>query len=396
MRILLVAAMFPPIRTGTSYYSKNLAESLQRAGHKVTVVSASNTDVQTEEPGLTIHRLAALQINLKNYFKHLRITAFFPQNYLRLVRLVKQERPDVILLVNHYLDIAFPAIVASKLSGVPLVVSVGTQLQSLNPLRNKILRFLDYIICGFLVFPHARKIISWDAEIERYINEVQCNRFANRSVIIPFGVNGDPEDYAAYDHSYELHRQIIGVGSVIGHRNYTFQVEVFKELLDRFPDLKLKIIGHIYNDEALNLARNYGIADRVEFMGEQPHEVVLSEMNRSDIHWMMLDGDYKGLGTANLEAMLLGLPIVSNIPDGLFGEGSLNDMEHFIRTDGRNKDAVLEKITLVLESRGARENIGRAGQSFVRENMNWPNVVSQFVSLFKSLKSPGETASRRP
>lgn len=386
MNILIVTAMYPPIRTGTSFYSKNLAASFHNAGHNIEVVTVKNSDIDLEGELYPVLRLKAFYVNLKNYFKHLRFVSFFPNNYYQILKLIRKQKPDVILLVNHYLDIAFPAIFASIFFKIPLVISVGTQLQSLNPFRNKILNILDYLICGYMVFPFADKIVSWDREIERYLNETHNNRFANKSVIIPFGVNGDPEIFSKYKHSYQLHNQILGVGALIGHRNYVFQVEVFKELLNKFPELHLRIIGHIYNDEAVKLVEKYGIQNRVLFMGEQPHEVVLSEMKKSDIHWMMLDGDYKGLGTSNLEAMLLGVPIVSNIPDKLFGEGSLVDMESFIHTDGESKEIIINKLSRVLKSKKERSEIGNRGKKFVKEKMNWDFVSEEMENLFLSVK----------
>ena len=386
MNILIVTAMYPPIRTGTSFYSKNLADSFHKAGHKITVVTAKNPDIDSDNDPYPVIRLTAFYINLRNYFKHLRFVSFFPQNYYRMLKIIRKHRPDVILLINHYLDIAFPAIFSSMYFKIPLVISVGTQLQSLNPVRNRILNILDYLICGYMVLPFAKKIISWDREIERYLNEIHNKRFANKSVIIPFGANGNLDIFSIYKHSYEIKNQILGVGALIDHRNYVFQVEVFKELLNQFPEMRLKIIGNIYYKEAVMLVEKYGIHGRVIFMGEQPHEVVLSEMKKSDIHWMMLDGNYKGLGTSNLEAMLLGVPIVSNIPDQLFGTGSLVDMESFIYTDGKSKEIIINKLSHVLKSKKERSEIGKNGQKFVKEKMNWRIVAEEMQKLFLTVK----------
>ncbi len=390
MNIIIITAMYPPIKTGTSFYSKNIANALHNAGHNVTLLTVKNREMENDYEMYSVIRLDALHINLKNYFKHLRFVSFLPHNYYRTLKIVKENKIDAILLVNHYLDIAFPAIFASRFYNIPLVLSIGTQLQSLNPVRNKILKILDYLICGFLVLPFAKKIISWDREIERYINETHKNRFNKKTVIIPFGANGDVDKFLNYRNSYELKKQILGVGAVIGHRNYLFQVKVFKKLLDQFPDLKLVIIGHVYNDEAVKLVAEYGIDDRVVFMGEQPHDIVLSEMKKSDIHWMMLDGNYKGLGTSNLEAMMLGVPIISNIPEELFGKGSLVDMESFIHTDGISDDIIINKISLLLESENERKRIGSNGHNYVQQKMNWDIVAKEMEKVFISLKENDE------
>lgn len=374
--------MYPPIKTGTSFYSKNVENALRKKGHEVKVITLKNNEVINSENGSNIIRLPAININFKSFFKHFRISSFFISNYKRSLKTVMEFDPDHILLINHYLDIAFIAVYVSKKLKIPLYVSIGTQLQSLNFIKNHILNFLDRLICGKMIFPFVSKIISWDKEILRYLNDVHNYRFNSIQTIIPFGVNGDETLYCRVNHSYILKNQILGVGSVIGHRNYIFHVIVFKELLKKFPDLKLKIIGHVYDERAVKLSQKYGIGEMVDFMGEQPHSVVLEEMKKSDIHWMMLDGNYTGLGTSNLEAMLLGVPVVSNIPENLFGDGSLTDMNNFIHCNRNNTDEIVKKFCMVLQSSEKRKAIGIGGMKFVKENMNWNLIAENLESVF--------------
>lgn len=385
MNILIVTAMFPPIRTGTSFYSGNLAGVLQQQGHQVLVVTVKNTEAAAEEFPFPVYRIKALHIRLKNFFKHLRFSSVFISNYGRLTKIAKTHNADVILLVNHYLDIAFPAIYASRKLGKPLFISVGTQMQSLNPFRNKVLRLLDRLICGRLIFPFCRNIISWDAEIERYIKEVQREKIARKSVIIPFGSNGDAGEMLRYRHDYSKTDQIIGVGAIISQRDYLFNLRVFKELLISFPNMRLKIIGHIYIQSPLEFARQLGISDKVDFIGEAPHTIVIEELKKSAIHWMMLSGEYVGLGTATIEAMTLGIPCISNVPEDLFGKPLLKDMQNFIYASKDVKE-VTQKIIKVLTDEPLRMKIGLAGREFVNNHLDWQEVGRQMISLFEQVK----------
>jgi len=384
MNILIVTAMFPPIQTGTSFYSRNIAQTLYSQGHHIVVATVKNTEACTENFPFPVHRLRALHFKAKNYFKHLRISSVYISNYKNLLKITKENDIEVVLLVNHYLDIAFPAIYVSRKLKKPLYISVGTQMQSLNPFKNKILRVLDRVICGSLIFPFCKNIISWDAEINRYIREVQSKKIAKKSIIIPFGVNGDMSQFDNHYHDYSLTGQIIGVGAIISQRDYLFQLKVFKELLKDFPSLKLKIIGHIYIHTPLKLADELNIRGNVEFIGELPHEDVIREMKNSTIHWMMLSGKYVGLGTATIEAMLLGIPSVSNVPENLFGKPILHNMENYIYTDGFNIEETAEEIAFIIRNQGIREKIGQGGRKFVQENMNWDKVANEMIVLFEN------------
>lgn len=382
MNVIIVSAMFPPIRTGTSFYTKNLAQHLSNRGWNVTVVAADNKDLRCEDFPFKVVKLSSIHINLRSYFKHLRFCSFNPSNYRQLVKIAAEHKADLIILVNHYLDIAFPAIWTSRKLKIPLVVSVGTQMQSSNPIMNAILRFLDRLICGRLIFPNVKAIISWDSEIERYIREVQRPKIAQKSVIIPFGPNGDTALSLDFKKDYsKKSRVILGVGAVISQRNYLFHIKVMQHLLKYEPNLTLRIVGHQYTQQPKLLAEELGISANVQFLGELPHAQVLEEMRSADIHWMMLSASFVGLGTATLEAMALGIPVVSNSPENLIGAGRLKDMENYIFTDGINPVEFANKLWPIMEDSKALETIGLGGRNLVCQYLNWNFVASEYSRM---------------
>jgi glycosyltransferase involved in cell wall biosynthesis len=386
MNIMMVTGMFPPIRTGTAFYSLNLASHLTARGHGVTVVTIQGDGDSVPFP---VERLAAVHLPMKNYFKHLRFTACFPQNYVRVYQLARRTRPDVILLVNHYLDIAFPAIVASQLCRVPLVCSVGTQLQSANPRRDRILNVLDKAICGTAVFPFCRHVIAWDTEILRYLSEIQGPAVTQKTSIVNFGVNGDPAVFLQHTHDYERRGQLLGVGAVTEQRDFIPLVRAFQIIAREYPDQRLKIVGHVYYPAARDLVRELGLDDRVTFTGELPHERVLAEMQASDAYFVSLSGRFLGLGTATIESMLLGVPTIANVPANLLGHAVLGDGEHIILTEGRQPLEVADKIRQILSSRSLRERVGHGGRQFINEHLNWAVVAEQMENLLSSVVAQG-------
>lgn len=386
MNILIISAMFPPIQTGTAFYTLNVSETLRKNGHNVTVITTKNSAAKIDNDyKFELIRIPALHIPSKNYFKHLRFCSLFPSNYFLISRIIKERKPDAILLVNHYLDIAFPAVTGSRWNSIPLYVSVGTQMQSNSRFKNGVLGLLDRMIVGGIIFPNSAKIICWDKEIARYIKTVHNQENACKSIIIPYGVNGDLSFYSGYKHDYSLNNQIIGVGSIIDQRNFIFQIKVFRELLKTYPDLIFKIIGHEYIDKPRSLVNQLGIADKVIFTGELPHSEVLKEISRSMLSFTVTSGLYTGLGTATIEAMLMGVPVISLSPEDLFGnEAKLTDMVNYVFTDGVSTEQTLFKIRELIENQFLRMAIGTSGRQFVNEFMNWDYVISKMTDLFKT------------
>ena len=207
------------MRTGTAFYTRNLALALQDHGHKVDVVTLGDVGTGIDD-GLIVHRLAAASLPLAGFFKHFRLCAWHPANWWRLYRIAKHSGVEAILLVNHYLDIAFPARFAAWLNQVPLVCSVGTQLQSLNPRRNRILNILDRLVCGLLVFPGCSRVVAWDTQIRQYLQDVHGKQILRKVVIVNYGVNGDHNRLMSRRRDCEADDVILGVGSVSEQRSF--------------------------------------------------------------------------------------------------------------------------------------------------------------------------------
>ena len=382
MKILIVGGMFPPMRTGTAFYTRNLALALQGHGHQVEVVTLGDVGTDIED-GLTVHRLGAISLPLAGFFKHYRLCAWNPANWWRLYRIARCSGAEAILLINHYLDIAFPARFAAWLNQIPLVCSVGTQLQSLNPRRNRILNVLDRLVCGLLVFPGCTRVVAWDTQIRQYLQDVHGKQILRKVVIVNYGVNGDPDRLLNRHHDYEADDEILGVGAISEQRSFVPLVQAFALLAPKYPRLRLRIVGHIYYDEAPRLAAELGLADRIEFVGEMSHEQVIAQMQRATVFYSSLTGQYVGLGTATIEAMLLGLPTVVNTPLELLGTGVLVDRQHLIQCTSDDPAEIAARLELLLADADLRRRVGEGGRAFVNQYLNWDVVALQMANVLQ-------------
>jgi len=382
VKILVVGGMFPPMRTGTAFYTRNLALALQSHGHQVEVVTLGDVGTGIDD-GLTVHRMAAISLPLAGFFKHFRLCAWNPANWWRLYRIARRSGVEAILLVNHYLDIAFPARFAAWLNRIPLVCSVGTQLQSLNPLRNRILNVLDRLVCGLLVFPGCTRVVAWDTQIRQYLQDVQGKQILRKVVIVNYGVNGDPDRLLSRQHNYETNDEILGVGAVSEQRSFVPLVKACAQLAPKYPQLRLRIVGHVYYDAASRLAAELGMADRIEFVGEMSHEQVIAQMQRATVFYSSLTGQYVGLGTATIEAMLLGLPTVVNTPLDLLGTGVLVDRQHLIQCTSDDPAEIAARLELLLADADLRRRVGEGGRAFVNQYLNWDVVAQKMANVLR-------------
>jgi glycosyltransferase involved in cell wall biosynthesis len=386
VKIIVVGGMFPPMRTGTAFYTKNLSLALKRMGHQVEIVTLGEVGSASED-GLTVHRLSAISLPLAGFFKHYRLCAWNPLNWWRLARIAQRSGAASILLVNHYLDIALPARFSAKLNGIPLVCSVGTQLQSLNPRRNRVLNVLDRLICGWLIYPGCTRIVAWDTQIRQYLQDVQGPEILRKVSIVNYGVNGDAAQLLSRQHDYSEVDFVLGVGAVSEQRSFVPLVRAFAQLALAYPRLRLRIVGHVYYDAARRVAADLGLTDRVEFLGELPHEQVIEHMHRATVFYSSLTGQYVGLGTATIEAMLLGLPSVVNTPLNLLGTGTMVDKEHLVQCKSIDPDEIASCLKFLLADAEQRRRVGEGGRNFVRQYLNWDLVARDMSRVLEQAVS---------
>jgi glycosyltransferase involved in cell wall biosynthesis len=383
MKILIIGSMFPPIQTGTSFHTYNLAKELEKQNHSVKIVTSEyGVDAEVDNE-LDVLRLSAIRLRIKSYFKHLSFVSHNPINYASVFKQCRLFKPDVIFLVNHYLDIAFIAIFISVCFRLPLVVSIGTQLQSSNPSRHKILNFLDRLICGRLILPFCKVICCWDSEILRYVQETyRRDSLIKKCQVVPYGVNGDSQKFLDYHHDYEQSELIIGVGAVSEQRNFVHLVWCLASLRKEFPNLRAEVIGHVYLDEPITLAKDLGVFDYIDFVGEEPHDKVMERLNNAFLYWGIGSAQYAGLGTAVLEAMLKGIPVVSRVPEDLLGDPPLRDLVDLVLSDGVDVEATCRKVKQLINSTDERKRIGGQGRESVRKRMSWEMVGRKYLDCF--------------
>jgi glycosyltransferase involved in cell wall biosynthesis len=383
VKIVIVSGMYPPIRTGTAFYSKNIAEALVKDGHAVRVVALQPEDLSDGEL-FPISRLRAFNLPLPGFFKHFRISSLYLSNYRNMTQILRESNADAVLLVNHYLDIAFPTIWATRRLKIPLLCSVGTQLQSQNRNRNRILNFLDRLVCGRMVFPFCDRVIAWDTQIRQYLEDVHGSIVTAKTSIVNYGVNGQVGDFLSHTHSYTKHNQILGVGAVSEQRSFVPLVRAFAIIADVYPSLRLKIIGHVYFTEAVRLAEELGLSHRVIFAGELPHDEVLHEMTRSDIFYSSLTAKYVGLGTATIEAMLIGLPTMVNTPLDLLGVCKLDDGRDIIHCPCTEPRDIADRLRTTLNDASLRARVGQGGRTFIQNNMNWQKIAQDMSAAIST------------
>ena len=122
---------------------------------------------------------------------------------------------------------------------------------------------------------------------------------------------------------------LLFVGTIQPRKNLVRLIESFSILASQFPNLDLIIAGKKgwLADEIYAAPKNFGVGDKVKFLGYVPEDEIVSLMNGALA--FVFPSLYEGFGLVVLEAMACGCPVVisniSSLPEVVGDAGVLVD-----------------------------------------------------------------------
>lgn len=387
MNICLVNNLFPPINTGSSHYTWDLAENLNKHGHKVIIIT-SNVENRGQTPPhkFKIYRLKKLV--LPKYSLWMKFPDFyftlFPSNIKKFKNIIKKEEIEIIHQCNNIFDMVFISAYVSRKMRIPLICSLTTQIQSVDKFINKLLQIFDLLIVKRFFARFVHKFIALDKETKRFIVE----RYGDKGhiSIIPFSIPS-PEQFFAINIDYKNTKyRMISLGHVSTIKDRRETILAWNEVLKKFPKATLRILGDLFSNYSKNLIEKKNLTGYIEFTGRIVHSELPEKIKDGDIGGLLATNIpyHKGVGTANLELMASGLPVIVDADDDFFGPNfPFKSGEHFIKAESRDPEWLANKIIELFENPKMREEIGKNGRDFVLNTLTWERIIPEIENLYE-------------
>ena len=390
MRIAVVNNFFPPRVGGSSHLSHSLAVGYAAAGHEVIVLTASYGDepAYEERDGLKIFRIQAVPMPAT------RLAISFDMAFTirpSLSRTIAEHldafKPDVIHQHGQFFDLTWATGAWAARNKVPALLSVHTRLESPTPAYSRVFRLLD----GTLVSPILRRykptFVVMDSQMHEYIT-TRYRKAVGGLVDIPVGVADSDVTVGHVDvrarHNLAADTPIVlSIGHVIQMRDRLSLIEALPKLRERVPNAKVIIVGQVYVDRYQTRAQELGVADMVISVGPQPREQVAEYLAAATVESHDLQG--YGLGTASLESMAVGVPVVAAVRhDNFVGIELISGENCFLV--GQNDPAGLADalITSITEPELA-SRVGRNGQQLVEKYFTMSAVLDAHLTALSDL-----------
>lgn len=151
-----------------------------------------------------------------------------------------------------------------------------------------------------LLYPFAKGFVFQTQDAMDYFPEF----IRKKGVVIPNPVSGKvPERYEG-----ERRKEIVAVGRLEEQKNHKLLLEAYKDFSKVIPNFTLKIYGKgDLKQELENYAAGLEIGESVIFADFAKD--VLEQIR--DSYMYILSSDYEGISNSLLEAMAMGLPVIS-------------------------------------------------------------------------------------
>ncbi len=130
-------------------------------------------------------------------------------------------------------------------------------------------------------------------------------------------------------------------------------------------------------------AEDSGLKDSVIFLGAVPPEDVYQYLFISDV--FVRPSRSEGLGSAFIEAMACGLPIIGTNVGGI--PDFLKDRKTGLFCEIDNPENLAAKTKELLENKELREQIIQNGLKLVEEKYSWDKISTQMKNIFEKVES---------
>ena len=381
MRVLITSPVFPPDLGGPAIYVPSLGRWLSERGHDVKVVAFCS------DPRPSGHPFPVVSIP----------PASLPLRYWRAFRVVLREaRSADVVYVNEHL--ALMHVLAARLARKPVVIRI--MVDGAWEISHR------YGWCGGDdIVSFQTRSYGWKVGLTRYLQRrwwraaehiIACSEFLRQILIRTYGV--PPEKVELVHNSYhgpppESVGQSPGdARTALGlprERRYLLticrlmvwkRVDAIIESLARMPsdvDLLVAGDGDMLEPWKAHAAR-LGLAERVRFLGNVPHERIPLLVRASDV--FVLNSEYEGLSHTLIEVQTLGTPIVASSVCGN-PEVVVHDKTGFLVDPARpgELDQALTKLLADAELRARFRAEGLAHAQRFRREATFPKVEAALL-----------------
>ncbi len=377
---------------GVELHATNLSKELTKRGHKVTYITGAvpNCDNETIIEGVKYKRIDFCSFIRKAYNpQHLNFSR-------QLFFLIKNRISSLNRIVgNEDFDIFHGHVYSSGLSASHLARKTKSAFVNTvhgsyykywdqitkNRLSSSIYKLMERQIVPFLVkkckyqihtdYDFAELVKGWikprmKSKITTILNGVDVKRF-------------NPQIKKNSELGNEKGPLIITTRRLVTKNGVIYLVKGFKEVLKKFPNAKLFIIGDGPEKERIRKEiQTQKIKTSTRLIGMIPNNEIPTYLAAADI--VVVPSIVEASSISVLEAMAMKLPIVASDIPGI--REITNFGENCVLVPSKDPKSIAEGILRLLNSKEESEKLANSGYQEVLQNYTWEKKAKEIEQIY--------------
>lgn len=377
MNVLILCHEFPPIGGGYGTYARRLAVELVESGHRVSVLTGRYKDILHDDLGGKLNirtvwssRKSKTDNNIVRTF-----IAFVVLGYFRARKMMREEQYDAVHAFSS-IPAGFLGYLLKRRRGPGIALTIAgsdvpyhTELKAvvwLKPLIRLVWKRMDAVISStrYLIGVAARTYPAADY----------------RFVVIAGGIHQVEGVPLQGKRGQRQQCRMLTIGRLVEIKGIQDVLQALAVLKARgaVAGLEFRIVGDgPYRNQLEKLAREYGVAGQVVFLGYVDDVKKNEELAQAD--FLITTPRFDNAPYVLLEAMTYGLPIITTDVGGIAEvvDGSIG-----LLVNKNNVDEIAGAIVEMVENRDRfkREIIIEKSGKY-----NWDHVTHGHLELYQKI-----------
>jgi colanic acid/amylovoran biosynthesis glycosyltransferase len=183
--------------------------------------------------------------------------------------------------------------------------------------------------------------------------------------------------------------RLVSICRLVEKKGIEYAIRAVAKLARTKPNLEYQIIGDgLLKPKLQKLIQELNLSETVKLLGWKQKTEVINILNNSDIllapSITASDGDQEGIPVALMEAMAMGLPVISSLHSGI-PELVKDGVSGFLVPE-RDVDGIAEKLNYLVEHPEIWSEMGRAGREIVQENYDIERLNHRLLAIYSRTK----------
>lgn len=388
MKVLFFNYEYPPLGAGAANATANILREFSKiSGLEVELITSSiDNKYKLESIGgnIKIHKLPIGKNEINLHFqsqKDLLVYSwkayFFARKLIKNAQ--KNNRPHNLTHSFFTVPCGFLSMLFKFQFNLPCIISLrGSDV----PGYSDRFVFLYKLITPLIKFiwRNADRVISNSEGLKRLAEKSKTKKQID---IIYNGIDIDhfkPETENNFQDKFII---TPGASRVTDRKGLNYLIEAVAILSKKYPRIYLKIMGDGNAREKLEqLVKKMKLENKIEFLGRIPREETVKYYQEASL--FVLPSLNEGMSNAMLEALAVGLPIISTNTGGaseLVADGQNGFIVKF-----KDSQDIAEKIEKLILDEDLRKKMSVASRTLA-EKMSWKNVAEKYFEEYKKIKN---------